>query len=159
MTSTPRAWWIETTWAWHRWTVARGHSLLVELEQARGTAFMTPERVVAVLDAYDPHALVRSWTGPPAQLLAVARRTRRLGLPTRLCAWTESDTSCTLPVRAVNAKFCEMHARPAGRTRHRKYNGKRGAGERQSCPPVALANQGVAEGEDPLPGSWYSPSR
>jgi hypothetical protein len=55
-------------------------------------------------------------------------------------------------VRALNAQFCEIHARAKAKERHRKYNGKRGVGERQSSPPVALANQSVGGGETPHPG-------
>lgn len=135
VTPTPGAWWLKTAWQRHRWTAAEVHPLLVALEQPRGPSFMTPEHVAAVLDAHDPQALAQSWIGAVAPAPAIARRTRGLGLPTRLCAWREGGDICGRSVRSVNAKFCEAHAaasrRKSTREAVRRLRGK------QSSPPLA----------------------
>lgn len=98
-------WWLGVTWLRHRQRVCEMHPLLVELQDARGPAFLTCGHVLDVLDANDPDALVRSWmAGTPTA------RMNGVGLLVRSCAWQEGDEPCDRPVRTVNAKFCEAHA-------------------------------------------------
>jgi hypothetical protein len=61
--STSRAdrsyWWLQTSWLGHRNTIENVHPLLIALQDARGTGFMTAQHVVDVLNAKDPDSLVR----------------------------------------------------------------------------------------------------
>lgn len=110
------------------------------LEEARGPVFMTCGHVLDVLDARDPEALVRSWMdGAPV-------RRHGFGLPTRMCTWREGGENCTRPVRAVNAKFCEVHAAASKRRSNRQTWHSR---TRKSNPSLALGNPRLADGEDP----------
>jgi len=106
-------WWLDTKWLRHRNTVEAVHPLLVRLQEARGSSFMTCGRVLDVLDAKDPAGLVESW------MLGAPLSGRRLGLPVRLCAWREGDETCDRPVRAANATFCEAHAAAARKEKTR----------------------------------------
>lgn len=125
------------------------HPLLVELQDARGPAFLTCGHVLDVLDANDPDALVRSWmAGTPTA------RMNGVGLLVRSCAWQEDDEPCDRPVRTVNAKFCEAHAAASARGSKRAWKRARG---RKSNPSPALGNHGVANGPDPLPGIQVFP--
>jgi len=105
-------WWLKTKWLEHRNAIADVSPMLDRLQEARGAAFMTSGRVLEVLDAKDPAALVESW-------LLGAPLSRGLGLPARLCAWCEGDETCDQPVRAANATFCEAHARSARKEKTR----------------------------------------
>ncbi len=121
-TDTEGFWWLRTRWLSHRTPVEDVHPLLVALQRARGSAFMTYERARAVIDAKDPEALVREW---------VERRPvrgRRLGLPPRVCAWQKGEEACDQPVGAQNAKFCRLHASMSTRQAKRRY-----ARDRREC--------------------------
>jgi len=136
-------WWLKTTWQKHRYTAVELRPLLVRLDAARGHTFMTVEHVVAVLDTRDPEALVRRWIGGTSG---------RVGLPERSCAWTEGGEPCARPARAVNARYCAIHATSNAKARYRRYNRKRGdPGEPQSRPSLALPNQGSAAAGPPHP--------
>lgn len=143
------AWWLGTVWFHHRHAVETVHPLLVDLQDARGSAFMTCGHVLDVLDAKDPAALVRSWID------ATPTRRGQFGLPARTCSWRDGDEPCGQPVRAVNAKFCESHA-TVSRRRSTRLAVRRSRGK-QSGSPSALGNQGFAEGADPLPGIQVFP--
>ena len=56
-----RAWWLDAKWLRHRNTVEEVHPLLVRLQEARGSSFMTCGHVLDVLDAKDPAVLGESW--------------------------------------------------------------------------------------------------
>ncbi len=154
-------WWLKTTWQKRRHTAVELHPLLVRLmeEKARregerwAREFVTVTRVCEVLDARDPEALIRGWIGTVRPL----SRKRPLGLPDRTCAWREGEQPCGRPVRAVNAKFCEMHASTSRRAsirqavRHFRSN--------KSRPSPALANQGVDKGRDPHRSTSVFPRR
>ena len=127
-------WWLATTWLRHRNPLEAVHPLLVCLQEARGTAFMTCGHVLEALDAMDPEAVVRAWIGGTAPTPSARRRP--LGLPDRTCAWVEVGVPCGRLVRAVKAKFCEAHA--AASTRASKRAWKR-ARCRKSSPLLALA--------------------
>jgi hypothetical protein len=83
-------WWLQTDWLRHRNTIEDVHPLLVVLQDARGTGFMTIEHVTTVLDSRNPEGQVRQWTeerpsGLPAQ-------------PTRTAtAWDEPSNELTDP--------------------------------------------------------------
>src|SRR5579862_874408 len=46
-------------------------------------------------------------------------RTRRIGLPERLCAWVENGEPCGQPVSGIRAKFCDHHIRASRREKTR----------------------------------------
>ena len=117
-------WWLDTTWLRHRYTIKTVHPLLQQLERTRGSAFVTTDRVLELLDARRPTTLVREWIDQ-----ASGRRMGfPLGLPVRTCRWREGNESCGQPVSAINAKYCGVHAPLAAKARYRRYNGKRAPG-------------------------------
>jgi hypothetical protein len=65
-------WWLQTDWLRHRNTIEDVHPLLVVLQEARGTGFLTVEHVLAILDAPDSDVRIRRWIeerpiGPPGR--------------------------------------------------------------------------------------------
>lgn len=54
-------WWLQTGWLRHRNTIEDVHPLLVALQDARGTGFLTVEHVLAILDAPNSDVRIRRW--------------------------------------------------------------------------------------------------
>jgi hypothetical protein len=164
------SWWRDAKLLRHRNTVEDVDALLVRLDRERGHTHMTVERVFAVLDAHDPGGLVSERLGQAPQ-----PPRGRIGLPDRTCAYSEGGAACDRPVRAVNAKYCERHARESRKEKTRARVAKhrrRGVSSdgltglridvamvrgNAGCPPPALANHGSASGENGSQASGILP--
>lgn len=132
-------WWLECKWQKHRRIIEDVHPLLVRAQEALGVAWMSLERVLAVLDADDPAAVVEGWLGNPGAIVGAWLAKSR----SRACG----NCHASFKPNSPNQKLCEA-CRPAAYRRGSRERMRRSRLNRRSG-VTNLTGQDAVPARDP----------